>query len=552
MSRAEARARARDALGMVGIPSPDERLQAYPHQFSGGMRQRVAIAIALLHRPDLIIADEPTTALDVTIQAQILAEVQKLAREHGTALIWITHDLSVVAGLADEIAVMYAGPHRRDRRRSTRCSTARCIPTRTGCSAACPAATAAASGCARFPGMTPSLLDLPPGCAFRARCPRADRRLRRAARDRPTPCRDRRAALLPSAGWRSRHDRCPPDRAAAAVLPALSATASRGASASAGLARRRDRAPRSAARSGTRSCTRSTASTWRSARARSSGWSASPAAASPPSGRMVAGILPPTRRAACCSQAPDVATLPADAARGAKLKVQMIFQDPYASLNPRMRVADIVGEAPRVHGLVDRAGSSTPTSTRSCAAPGSIPAFKRRYPHQFSGGQRQRIGIARALAVQPEFLVCDEAVAALDVSIQAQILNLFMELRARARPDLPVHQPRPRRGRAPVATACVIMYLGRIVEEAPAEELFARAEPSLHAGAAGRGAARSRRASGAFTAIKGEIPSPLDPPPGCHFHPRCPHAMPRCRGTGAGAAGGRAGHRSACHLNEAG
>ena len=173
VSREEARQRARDALGMVGIPSPDERLMSYPHQFSGGMRQRVAIAIALLHRPDLIVADEPTTALDVTIQGQILAEVQKLAATTGTSLIWITHDLSVVAGLADEIAVMYAGrivekgpvgdvldaPHH---------------PYTVGLIGSVPSRNARGEPLRQIPGMTPSLLKLPPGCAFRARCPRAD------------------------------------------------------------------------------------------------------------------------------------------------------------------------------------------------------------------------------------------------------------------------------------------------------------------------------------------------------------------------------------------
>jgi peptide/nickel transport system ATP-binding protein len=173
VSRAEARARARDALGKVGIPSPDERLEAYPHQFSGGMRQRVAIAIALLHAPDLIIADEPTTALDVTIQGQILSEVQTLARETGTSLIWITHDLAVVAGLADDIAVMYAGrvveagpvdavldrPHH---------------PYTRGLIGSVPGRNRRGVPLAQIPGMTPSLLSLPPGCAFRSRCARAD------------------------------------------------------------------------------------------------------------------------------------------------------------------------------------------------------------------------------------------------------------------------------------------------------------------------------------------------------------------------------------------
>ena len=171
--RAEARGRARDALGMVGIPSPDERLAAYPHQFSGGMRQRVAIAIALLHHPDLLIADEPTTALDVTIQAQILAEVQKLAAHHGTALIWITHDLAVVAGLADEIAVMYAG-------RVVETGDAAAVldrplhPYTHGLIGSVPSRNKRGERLRQIPGMTPSLLNLPAGCAFRTRCAHAD------------------------------------------------------------------------------------------------------------------------------------------------------------------------------------------------------------------------------------------------------------------------------------------------------------------------------------------------------------------------------------------
>jgi peptide/nickel transport system ATP-binding protein len=173
VSREEARRRSRDALGMVGIPSPEERLRAYPHQFSGGMRQRVAIAIALLHNPDLLIADEPTTALDVTIQAQILAEVQKLAIEHGTALIWITHDLSVIAGLADQIAVMYAG-------RIVEYGEAAAVldrplhPYTHGLIGSVPSRNKRGERLRQIPGMTPSLLSLPAGCAFRLRCAHAD------------------------------------------------------------------------------------------------------------------------------------------------------------------------------------------------------------------------------------------------------------------------------------------------------------------------------------------------------------------------------------------
>jgi peptide/nickel transport system ATP-binding protein len=173
VSHEEARQRARDALGQVGIPSPDERLAAYPHQFSGGMRQRVAIAIALINKPDVIVADEPTTALDVTIQAQILYEVQKLCRQTGTALIWITHDLSVVASLADEICVMYAG-------RIVEHGAVDDVldrpahPYTQGLIGSVPSRNRKGAPLQQIPGVMPSLLNLPPGCSFRLRCPRAD------------------------------------------------------------------------------------------------------------------------------------------------------------------------------------------------------------------------------------------------------------------------------------------------------------------------------------------------------------------------------------------
>ena len=173
VSKDEARAMARDALGQVGIPSPDERLRAYPHQFSGGMRQRVAIAIALLNRPDLIIADEPTTALDVTIQGQILYEAQKLCRETGSAMIWITHDLAVVAGIADRISVMYAG-RIVEQGRTADVIDRPAHPYTNGLIGSVPSRNSRGSRLYQIPGMTPSLLNLAPGCAFRERCPADD------------------------------------------------------------------------------------------------------------------------------------------------------------------------------------------------------------------------------------------------------------------------------------------------------------------------------------------------------------------------------------------
>jgi len=264
-------------------------------------------------------------------------------------------------------------------------------------------------------------------------------------------------------------------------------------------------------------------------------------------GRIVAGILPQSDGEVFWNGQP-VGRLTGEAERTAKLKRQMIFQDPYASLNPRMRVADIVGEAPQVHGLVPRGGFDSYVDDQMRRA-GLDPAFKRRYPHQFSGGQRQRIGIARALAVQPEFLVCDEAVAALDVSIQAQILNLFMRLRRELdltylfiSHDLGVVEH--------LSDRVVIMYLGRVVEEAPTETIFRRANhPYTQSLLASVPRIENRKR--AFAVVKGEIPSPLNPPTGCHFHPRCPHAFDRCKVETPALKPVTPTHRSACHLNDA-
>ncbi|MBM3586507.1 MAG: ABC transporter ATP-binding protein [Alphaproteobacteria bacterium] len=263
-------------------------------------------------------------------------------------------------------------------------------------------------------------------------------------------------------------------------------------------------------------------------------------------GRMVAGILPPTEgtilRDGC-----DIKALSGPEARQMKLRTQMIFQDPYASLNPRMRVLDIVGEAPRVHGLLDGASFDDYVDEQMSRA-GLDPGFKRRYPHQFSGGQRQRIGIARALAVKPDFIVCDEAVAALDVSIQAQILNLFMRLRRELdltylfiSHDLGVVEH--------LSDRVVIMYLGRVVEEANTETVFRRPNHPYTRSLLDS-VPRIENRKRAFSVVKGEIPSPINPPSGCHFHPRCPLVMERCKVEVPKLREIAPGQRSACHLND--
>jgi peptide/nickel transport system ATP-binding protein len=264
-------------------------------------------------------------------------------------------------------------------------------------------------------------------------------------------------------------------------------------------------------------------------------------------GRISVGLLPPTAGERYWRGA-SLARLARDKARAQQLKMQMIFQDPYASLNPRMRVVDIVGEAPVAHGIIGTK-QKVEYAGLQLNRVGLDPTLMRRFPHQFSGGQRARIGIARALAVKPDFLVCDESVAALDVSIQAQVLNLFMDLRSALgltylfiSHDLGVVEH--------VSDRVVIMYLGRVVESGPTAALFARPNhPYTQALLAEVGKVEPKKRT--FAPIKGEIPSPLDPPSGCHFHPRCPHVMPKCSEAAPALIEISPGRRSACHLNEA-
>ena len=264
-------------------------------------------------------------------------------------------------------------------------------------------------------------------------------------------------------------------------------------------------------------------------------------------GRMCAGLLALSggeRR----WRGEDVTDTRGRAARAVQLSMQMIFQDPYASLNPRMRVLDIVGEAPVVHRMISPAQRVEYVALQLNRV-GLEPMLMRRFPHQFSGGQRARIGIARALAVQPQFLVCDESVAALDVSVQAQVLNLFMDLSASLEltylfisHDLAVVEH--------ISHRVVVMYLGRVVESAKTEELFAApAHPYTRALLAERGSVEPVKRT--FVPIRGEIPSPLSPPSGCHFHPRCPSAMPVCSELAPPLVEIAPGRHAACHLHRA-
>jgi peptide/nickel transport system ATP-binding protein len=265
-------------------------------------------------------------------------------------------------------------------------------------------------------------------------------------------------------------------------------------------------------------------------------------------GRLVAGVHEPSS-GEMYFDGQALSTMTTSQRKAANLAVQMIFQDPMSSLNQRMRVLDIVGEAPRVHGMVS-ASEVEDYVAQTLVRVGLDPSYRSRYPHQFSGGQRARIGIARALAVQPRFLVCDESVAALDVSIQAQVLNLFMDLRKDLNltylfisHDLGVVRH--------ISDRVVIMYLGRVVESAPAARIFsAPRHPYTQALLANVPIISNRRHR--FAPLKGEIPSPLHPPSGCYFHPRCPNAGPRCKVERPFLVETETGHHSACHLDQGG
>ncbi len=452
VTRREALERSREALVKVGIPSPDERLAAYPHQFSGGMRQRVAIAIALLNNPDLIIADEPTTALDVTIQGQILFEMQKLTRETGAAMIWITHDLSVVAGLADHVCVMYAGRIVEQGSVFDVLSQPR-HPYTQGLLDSVPSRSVRGARLKQIPGMTPSVLDLPAGCAFRERCARASGALRDDAGDAAAGVD---GAGAPSAATirssrRRRHERSereyrgakreggpvsPPlvelQRVSKRFVKSLDVAARIGNLLGAGLqeeivhavdgvdlAIRQGEVVGLVGESG---CGKSTL------------------------GRLAVGLLPLSageRR----WQGTSLAGLAPEAARAQQLKMQMIFQDPYASLNPRMRVVDIVGEAPVAHGMVAAGGQSEyvaaavePRRARRLAdAALSAPVLRRP-----AGADRHRAR-ARGEARVPGVRRIGRGARRVDPGAGAESLHGAAR---GARPHLSFHQPRPGRRRA--------------------------------------------------------------------------------------------------------
>jgi len=543
LNRIDARRRAESLLSQVGIPSAGRMLRAYPHEFSGGMRQRVMIAMALSCEPSLILADEPTTALDVSVQAQILELLRTVAAEHGSSLVMISHDLSVVAGMADRVAVMYAGEFAelgpsdgvfaRPMHPYTRGlleSVARLDQPRT-------------ARLASIAGSPPDLRHPPTGCRFAPRCAYADR----GCREHPV-LEEREPRHLVAC-----FERLPPLVPAAALGEAGAAAGSAAVDPAAPVAVRIDGLTVHFTK---RSLVPGRAS--RVVRAvddvsfdvlsgETLGIVGESGSGKSTTARAILVLTRPTRGTISLFDR-RIDGLGQRELKGVRKQLQMVLQDPYSALDPRMTVQRIVSEPLLVHGLESRAGAGT-RALELLELVGLPEALADRYPHQLSGGQRQRVNIARAIALRPAVIVADEPTSALDVSVRAQILNLMHDLQQELgltylfiSHDLAVIRH--------MSDHVAVMYLGKIVELADRDAIYHSPQhPYTQALMAAVPVPdpilerRRRRAP-----LAGEIPSPDNPPPGCSFNTRCPFAFDRCFVEEPPLARSGPTHAVACHL----
>jgi peptide/nickel transport system ATP-binding protein len=531
VSEAAARARAMDLLKLVGIPDPERRLDQYPHQFSGGMRQRVMIAIALSCNPKLIIADEPTTALDVTIQAQILKLMKDLSRELGIALVIITHNLGVVARYADRVNVMYAA-------RLVEQGTAGAVfakplhPYTVGLLRSVPRLDRPRDRkLETIEGLPPNLLDPPPGCRFAPRCPArldacvaAPPPLIEAEPHRYSAC--IRATELAQAG-----------PAALGLQSAVrQPSVTKAVDKTQPLLRVHDLRTYFEVGAGfqvfknTRLEVRAVDGlSFEVFRGETLGLVGESGCGKTTVGRTLLRLEQPTSGEIVFNGV-NVTRATGRALKEYRRKIQVIFQDPYSSLNPRMTIGEIIAEPMLVYRLVRDRKRARARVSELLAQVGLFDYMAERYPHELSGGQRQRVGIARALAMEPEFIVCDEPVSALDVSIQAQIINLLEALQEKYQltflfiaHDLAVVRH--------ISDRVIVMYLGKVMEVADRDTLYAEplhpyTQALLDAVPIPDPALEAQRE---YRVIPGEVPSPLNPPRGCVFHTRCPLASEECK-----------------------
>jgi peptide/nickel transport system ATP-binding protein len=542
MGRRAARRRSAEVLGSVGIPAPERQLDSYPHQLSGGMRQRVMIAMALSCEPRVLVADEPTTALDVSIQAQILELLRTVTAEHRTAMILISHDLSVVAGLSDRIAVMYAGQVMETAptgavfahpRHPYAKGLLECIPrldrplTRRLLS---------------IEGGLPDPHGAPAGCPFAPRCELVMDRCRTDAPPLEAKASDHLAACwadLSAVTPRSSFSGSPapaPDAATAAPplvsVEGLEVHFPLGAE----VPLRRRRALRAV-----------DGITFDVRRGETLSIVGESGCGKSTTGRALLRLVPVTS-GRVVFDGRDLVPLAGDALRRLRPNLQMVFQDPYGSLDPRMPVRDLVAEPLRVHRVGER--REVAGRVRELLEMVGLPAGAAdRFPHQLSGGQRQRVGVARALALHPSLIVADEPTSALDVSVRAQILNLMQDLQERLgltyvfiSHDLSIVRH--------MSSRVAVMYLGKIVELAGRDALYADPRHPYTQGLLATvpvpdpAVERGRRRA----AMRGDVPNPADPPRGCRFNTRCPLAFDRCFVEEPPLADVSGGHSAACFL----
>lgn len=542
-SRAAAFDRAHEMLELVGLPRPKERLSAYPHELSGGQRQRVMIAIALSCEPRVLIADEPTTALDVTIQAQILSLLDDLRERLGMATLLITHDMGVVAGRATRINVMYAG-RIVETAPTKRLFSAMRHPYTQGLLGSIPRLDADnRRALVSIRGLPPDLTNPPLGCRFAPRCPNASAK---CVKEEP-----------PLSGENPEHQfACwhPVDGPVSSRPEIASVHAIRQERATkdghllelsdvfreypimAGLLKRQVASVKAVSGIdlhvdvgetlglvGESGCGKTTL------------------------GKLIVGVEQPDSGKITLGGR-EVFRLRGRSLRRARRDLQMMFQDPYASLDPRMRVSSILREPLVIQGIGDH--RERDERVRRLLEEVGLPAKSlERYAHEFSGGQRQRIALARALMLEPKVIVADEPVSALDVSIRSQVLNLMKRLQVEHEMasivishDLAVVKY--------LADRIGVMYLGKLVELGSGDDIYRRAaHPYTDAliktiPVPDPDAERAKHDAG----IRGDLPSPIDPPSGCRFRTRCPRAQQRCAEAVPELRGFGPGHFAACHF----